>query len=84
MKIVLTVFAPFLVAIGIRLALFLLALLGFIPYLLEDFGDIWEEIEDFFNHLGAFDTFDWEESWFYWILVIIGSFIAEYLIWSED
>lgn len=84
MKIVLTVFAPFLVAIGIRLALLLLELICAIVYEILDAIDIISYGVNFVKSIGEFDTFDWEESWFYWILVIIGSFIAEYLIWSED
>ena len=31
-----------------------------------------------------FETFSWDEAWFYWILVGIGTFFAELLIWNED
>ena len=87
MRIVLTVFAPLLVAIGIRLILFLLGfILSLLGFLIEEFitSYTFGNIVDYLEFIATFDTFDFEESWFYWILVIIGSFIAEYIIWSED
>lgn len=80
MKVVLTVFAPMLVAIAIRLVLFLVGLVIGLPcYLLG----IAESLVEFSDSIAMFDTFVLEESWGYWILVAIGSFLAEAGIWSE-
>ena len=87
MRIVLTVFAPLLVATGIRLALLLLGLVcGAVCELIRTIVPSIDHVSDFessFYFIGGFDTFDFNASWFYWVLVIIGSFIAEYLIWQE-
>ena len=87
MRIVLTVFAPLLVATGIRLALLLLGLVcAGLCELIRTIAPSIDHIADFescFYAIGGFDTFDFNASWFYWVLVIIGSFIAEYLIWQE-
>lgn len=81
MKVVLTVFAPMLVAIAIRLALFLVGLVIGLPcYLLG----IAESLVEFSDSIAMFDTFVLEESWGYWILVVIGSFLAEMAIWGDD
>ena len=88
MRIVLTVFAPLLVATGIRLALLLLGFVcGAVCELICTIVPSIEHVSDFessFYFIGGFDTFDFNASWFYWVLVIIGSFIAEYLIWLKD
>lgn len=80
MKIVLTVFAPLLTAIAIRIILFLIAI---IPALL---GWIFEEnsLMNLATGIGGFDPFVWNESWGYWILVVIGTFMAEMVIWQDD
>lgn len=72
MKIVLTVFAPFLVAIAIRLALVVIGIVMLFVF----GGDM--------DFLIEFDTFDFDESWAYWILVVFGSFFAEVAIWDEN
>lgn len=81
MNIVLTVFSPILVAIAIRFVLFLIAIVIAIfekiielPYFISKISKC------FFN----FDPLVWDESWGYWVLVIIGSFLAELGIWSDD
>ena len=83
MKVVLTVFAPMLVAIAIRLALFLVALLIFVifSFILGTQHGIMIDIADC---LWEFNPFILEESWGYWILVVIGSFLAEMAIWADD
>ncbi len=79
MKIVCTIFAPFLVAIGIRLVLMLL---GLIIYLLKDIIGFFitalsvDEIRDFSETIAGFKTFLWNESWFFWVLVIIRNFYS--------
>ena len=78
MKIICSLFAPALVAILVRLALFILVLLLWL--LTWIFGIPDDLIEDWL----FFDIFSWGESWFYWILVIICSFLAEVIIWDED
>lgn len=84
MKIVLTVFAPVLIAIAIRLLLFLIGIIiGFVIFVMLQI-DVSSEVGNFLEGLFAFETFDWDESWGYWILVIIGSFMAEMVIWQND
>ena len=80
MKVVLTVFAPILVALAIRLALFILGIaIGLLNLFLSgDFGGRTAE------GIGTFETFNFEESWGYWVLVVIGSFLAEIAIWSDN
>lgn len=78
MKVVLTVFAPFIVAIILRLALLIIGLLlGIISFIIDD-------LKEFAEMIVEFETFSWDEAWFYWILVGIGIFFAELLIWNED
>lgn len=81
MKVVLTVFAPILVAIAIRIALFLIGFILVLPNQLFDIGYNWYRIGD---KIGGFDTFNWDDSYGYWILVVIGSFLAEMAIWGDD
>lgn len=89
MRIVCTVFAPFLVAIGIRAILFILAIIiGWLAGLGESITlldkSTMHEIVDFAEAIGGFKTFLWNESWLFWILVLIGTFIAELNIWDND
>lgn len=81
MKIVLTEFVPILVAIGVRVVLALAGLILALPWLLFD---VMDNLGEFAKVIGDFDTFNWNESWGYWILVIIGSFMAEMVIWQDD
>ena len=81
MKIVLTVFAPILVAIAVRIALFLIGLI--VGLLLVSLLNI-DAFANFADDLMMFDPFAWDESWGYWILVAIGSFLAEMAIWGDD
>lgn len=89
MRIVCTVFAPFLVAIGIRAILFILgaiitwlAILGEAITLLDN--STMHVIANFAEAIGVFETFSWNESWFFWAFVIIGTYIAEFFIWDND
>lgn len=83
MKIVLTIFAPALVAIILRIILLVLCLAISI---LNSFIRIIDEetLKTVENILVEFNMFSWDESWLYWVLVIIGSFLAEISIWNED
>ena len=83
MKFVLTVFAPILIAIAIRLLLLLIGfIIGFVIFVVLQIDS--HAVKEFFEVLFDFKTFDWDESWGYWILVVIGSFIAEMAIWQDD
>ena len=68
-----------LVAIIVRIVLFVLAciieLLGFFEQ-----GSLSKLAET----IGGFDTFVWKESWCYWIIVIVVTFIGEMGIWEEE
>lgn len=81
MNIVLTVFAPILVAIAIRFVLFLIAIVFAIFNLIIELPDFIEKISKCFFQ---FDPLVWDESWGYWVLVVIGSFWIELGIWSDD
>lgn len=81
MKIVLTVFAPVLAAIAIRFALFLIGFVIGIFELIIELPDFIEKIPKCFIN---FDPLVWDESWGYWVLVVIGSFWIELSIWSDD
>ena len=82
MRFVLTIFAPALTAIVIR------ALLGVIGIILELSRYLLSinssAFRSFIEGLCFFETFDWNESWAYWVLVIIGSFFAEMAIWEDN
>jgi hypothetical protein len=80
-KIILSLFCPALVAIVVRIVLFLLALILAIG------GRITREGRDFFKFcdtIGGFETFVWDQSWGFWAIVIILTFIAEMIIWDKD
>lgn len=79
MRIVMTIFAPFIVAIGIRLILFIIGLITF--WVGEVAG---HRVRDFAENIAGFDTFSWDESWLFWVLVLIGTFIVELIIWNDD
>lgn len=81
MNIVLTVFSPILVAIAIRFVLYLIAVVFAIFNLIIELPDFIGKIAVCF---AKFDPLVWDESWGYWVLVIIGSFLAELGIWSDD
>lgn len=89
MRIVWTIFTPFLVTMGIRLILYILAvIIGWLAGLGEAITlldrNAMHEILDFASTIGPFNTFSWNESWLFWALVIIGTFIAELCIWDND
>lgn len=76
-KIILSIFAPFIVAIAIRAALFIIAVV-------VRLGELIYHTKGFAKTIGGFDTFSWDESYLYWIIVIIATFYAEMLIWDKD
>lgn len=83
MKIVLTIFAPALVAIILRIILLVLCLaIGILNFFIRIIDE--ETLKTVGNILVEFNMFSWDESWLYWVLVIIGSFLAEISIWNED
>lgn len=83
LKTVLTIFAPALVAIILRIILVVLCLAISI---LNSFIRIIDEetLKTVGNILVEFNMFSWDESWLYWVLVIIGSFLAEIIIWGGE
>ena len=82
LKIVLTIFAPALIAIIMRI---ILAILCLAVGILNFIGIIDEEtLKEAGNILIDFNMFSWDESWLYWVLVIIGSFLAEIIIWGGE
>lgn len=80
MKIVLTIFAPILIAIILRIVLTVAALI-LVPLSQIISRTFSQEVE---NVLLEFNMFSWDESWLYWVLVILGSFLAEMAIWQND
>ena len=88
MKVVLTIFLPIFYALLLR---FVLALIGAIPcgicYALDldsMFGISFDAWINFFDIMCEFNAFDLEESWGYWLLVLIGTFLIEAGIWSDE
>lgn len=41
-----------------------------------------KEYVDFVSNIGTFDTFVWNESWLFWGLVVIVTFVIEMIIWN--
>lgn len=88
MKYVCAIFAPLLVAIVVRILSFISA------YVLIILGEIWEFLSnankianwytDFCETLAGFETFVWDESWFYWGFVVVVTFFVEIAIFDKD
>lgn len=78
-KVILSLFCPILVAIIIRVILFIIA---FVLGLLGFIFNAGKEYVNFVSNIGTFDTFVWNESWLFWGLVVIITFVAEMIIWS--
>ena len=82
LKIILTIFAPVLLAILWRIILAILCLVVGYVYWINIIDK--ETFRDAENLLIDFNMFSWDESWLYWVLVIISTFLAEMIIWSTD
>ena len=80
-KVILSLFCPILVAIAVRIVLFIVAFILSLGGYLLNAG---EEFGRFVLGLGGFNTFVWNESWGFWALVAILTFFAEMFIWQED
>ena len=78
-KVILSLFCPILVTIIIRVILFIIAfVLGFLGFIFN----ARKEYVDFVSNIGTFETFVWNESWLFWGIVVIITFVAEMIIWS--
>lgn len=79
-KRILSIFSPFLIAILVRI-IYVLWGYGYfcVDYVAEDIG--WAKSH--LNSIGFFDTFKWDESWHYWIVVLFLTFLAEMDIWRD-
>lgn len=81
-KVILSFFCPALVAIGLRIAF---VLFGFSLF---GIGHVYEFGKDFLgiveHNIAYFDTFTWDSSWPYWILVVILTFLMEMIIWEDN
>lgn len=74
-------FCPVLVAIAVRIVLF------FAAVILAIGGRIVGAESGYFEFcegLGAFETFVWDQSWAYWAIVAIFTFIGEMIIWEDN
>ena len=78
-KVILSLFCPILVAIIIRVILFIIA---FVLGLLGFIFNAGKEYVNFVSNIGTFDTFVWNESWLFWGLVVIITFVVEMIIWN--
>ena len=80
-KRILSLFSPFLIAIIVRL-IYVLWGYGFLcaGYVADktDWG------KSNMNSIGFFDTFSWDDSWHYWGIVLILTFLAEMDIWRDE
>ena len=79
MKIVLTIFSPFLVTIAWRIIAFILVIaIGIVVMVFNPDYSFSDALRD-----ASFDMFNWGDSWFFWVIDIIAIFFAEATIWSE-
>ena len=76
-KVILSTFAPFIIAIAIRAVPFIIAII-------LRLGELIFHIQGFTKTIGVFDIFSWDESYFYWIIVIIATLNIEMLIWTKS
>ena len=87
-RFILGLFAPALVAIAVRLVLFIISFCIFIIVRILEFIKMLSEvpnwIKKFCDFIVDFDTFSWGESWGFWIIVIVFTFIAEMCIFAEE
>ena len=80
-KVILSLFCPILVAIAVRIVLFIIAfILAFGGHVLN----AGKGFMKFTEGLGLFDTFVWDESWAFWVIVAILSFLGEMIIWDDN
>jgi hypothetical protein len=77
-KFILSIFTPFLVAVLVRIALFII---GFVIAIIEESTGSSTEVG---VQIGFFDTFTWDESYLFWIIVGVLTFFAEMLVWDDD
>lgn len=81
-KVILSIFCPALVAIVLRIAF---VLFGFSLF---GIGHVYELGKDFLgiveHNIAYFNSFTWDSSWPYWILVVIITFFLEMSIWDDS
>lgn len=79
-KRILSLFSPFFIAIIVRL-IYVLWGYGFLcaGYVADKID--WAKSN--MNSIGFFNTFNWDESWHYWEIVLILTFLAEMDIWRD-
>lgn len=80
-KVILSLFCPVLVAIAVRIVLWII---GFILGLGGLIINAERGFMKFTESIALFDTFVWDESWGYWVIVAILTFLGEMLIWEEN
>lgn len=82
-KVILSLFCPILTAIVVRIILWIIGFvlgLGGLIMGAEHNGSY----AKFIVSIAEFDTFVWNESWCYWVIVAILTFFAEMIIWDEN
>ena len=79
--VILSLFCPILVAIAVRIVLWII---GFILALGGSILNAGRGFMEFTESIALFDTFVWDESWGYWAIVAIITFIGEMVIWEEN
>lgn len=86
-KIIMGLFAPALIAIAVRFVLFLIAICSMIIAetlkFIEVLKDVPHWVKTFCDFIVEFDTFSWNESWGFWIIVILFTFYAEMFIFED-
>lgn len=80
-KRILSIFSPFLIAIIVRL---IYVLWGYGFFCAGYVADKMDWAKSNMNSIGFFDTFSWNESWHYWGIVLILTFLAEMDIWRDE
>lgn len=83
-RVIISLFCPAIVAIVVRIVLWLIGFALNIIGLFGDKGSDLRKLQKTGEAIAQFDTFTWENSWGFWVIVIIVTFIAEYVIWDDD
>lgn len=77
-KIIISIFAPFFIAVIVKIVLVILG--AFLYYV----GGLFGFSKSLAANIANFDTFTWDESYVFWIIVGALTFHIEMLIWDED
>ena len=80
-RVVLSLFCPVLVAIIVRIVLWII---GVVLALGGNLLNAGRDFMKFTESIALFDTFVWDQSWAFWAIVAIVTFFGEMIIWEEN